>query len=117
MDRRGITMAETFGIMIAEEVEREDREQEIIDREQEAMEVLQEGEEYSFKFQKQESEEDGFTYTVTIVDNELGKAIFSTDVDYIKTDQMWNEIEECEEFVIRIPLPDDYFDDKVSDQE
>jgi hypothetical protein len=47
----------------------------------------------------------------------LGKPIFSAKVDYIKTDQVWNEAEEVEEFVIRIPLPDDYFDEEVSDQE
>jgi hypothetical protein len=115
---RGVEMNEPYGIIVAEEVEQEDREQELIDREQEAMETLQEDyEDYTFKYQRTETENYAPTYTVTIFDNDLGKPIFSAKVDYIKTDQVWNEAEEVEEFVIRIPLPDDYFDEEVSDQE
>lgn len=107
-------MADTYGIIVAEEEEYLDKEQAIIDREQENMETLKEGEEFTFTFPRKES--DG-NYTVTITDNEVGKEIFSTVSDYIKTDQFWNEAEEVEEFVIRIPLPDSYFDETVADEE
>lgn len=107
-------MAETYGILVAEEVEQDKKEQALIDRERENMETLQEGEEFTFTFPRKESEG---SYTVTITDNELGKEIFSTVSDYIKTDQRWNEAEEVEEFVIRIPLSDEYFDETVADEE